>query len=133
MKHIEDELSFDYVRSSGPGGQNINKVATAVKLRFDITHSPSLQEQVKSKLIALAGWRVSKEGILLIEARRFRTQEQNRTDALERFRALVKQAHKKPTARKKTTPSRSSKEEWLKMKKKRGEIKQLRSRNLKLD
>lgn len=133
MKDIESELSFEYIRSGGPGGQNINKVATAVQLRFDIAHSPSLEEHIKSRLIALAGRRVSKEGILLIEARRYRTQEKNRLDAVDRFRALLKLAYQKQATRRKTTPPRSFVEERLRAKKKRGEIKQSRNRKINLD
>ena len=130
MNQIENELSFEYVRSSGPGGQNVNKVSTAVQLRFDITHSPSLREDIKTRLVKLAGKRVTADGILIIEARRYRSQEQNRYDALERFRELVRQARTKPTPRKKTAPSHSSIEKRLQAKKKRGELKKLRKTRL---
>ena len=121
----ERELQIDFVRASGPGGQNINKVATAAQLRFDVRAS-ALPEDVKARLIHLAGNRVTAEGVLLIEAKRFRTQEQNREDALQRFVGLVRKALVKPKARKKTKPTPASKEERLKEKKRRGEIKKLR-------
>ena len=89
MKSIEHELQFDYIRASGPGGQNVNKVATAVQLRFDVVNSPSLSADVKARLLKLAGKRITDNGILVIEAKRHRTQEQNREDALERFNELV--------------------------------------------
>ena len=121
----ERELQIDFIRASGPGGQNVNKVATAVQLRFDVRAS-SLPEEVKGRLIRLAGNRITSEGELLIEAKRFRTQEQNREDAIQRFTALVRKSLVKPKARKKTKPSQASKEERLKEKKRRGEIKKMR-------
>ncbi|MCC6299395.1 MAG: aminoacyl-tRNA hydrolase [Anaerolineales bacterium] len=121
----ESELHFDYVRASGPGGQNVNKVATAVQLRFDVRAS-SLAEDVKKRLLHLAGMRATSEGILLIEAKRFRTQEQNREDAIARFAALIRKAAVKPKTRKKTKPTKASKEKRLEAKKRRGEIKKLR-------
>lgn len=121
----ESELQFDYVRASGPGGQNVNKVATAVQLRFDITKS-SLPEDAKARLTSLAGKRVSNEGVLLIEAKRFRAQEQNREDAIQRFVELVRKSLSKPKARTKTRPTKASKEKRLKEKKQRGEIKRIR-------
>ena len=126
MKSIEHELQFDYIRASGPGGQNVNKVATAVQLRFDVVNSPSLSADVKARLLKLAGKRITDNGILVIEAKRHRTQEQNREDALERFNELVKKAFEKPKLRHKTRPTKASKEERLKEKKKRGEIKKNR-------
>ena len=90
----ENELSFSFIRSSGPGGQNVNKVATAVQLRFDVAKSPSLPERVKARLAKLAGRRLTGEGILVIEARRFRTRERNRADAVERLAALIRKAAK---------------------------------------
>jgi ribosome-associated protein len=121
----ERELKIDFVRASGPGGQNVNKVATAVQLRFDV-YASSLPVEVKARLIHLAGKRITSEGMLLIEAKRFRTQEQNREDAIQRFVELVRRSLVPPKARKKTKPTAASKEERLKQKKRRGEIKQLR-------
>ena len=121
----ERELQIDFTRASGPGGQNVNKVATAVQLRFDANAS-SLPEEVKRRLIHLAGNRITSEGVLLIEAKRYRTQEQNREDAIQRFVELVRKALVEPKARKKTKPSQASEEERLKEKKRRGEIKRMR-------
>jgi ribosome-associated protein len=95
----DDELQIDFVRASGPGGQNVNKVSTAAQLRFDVAHSPSLPEEVRLRLFKRAGSRITKEGVLVIDARRFRTQEQNRDDALDRFATLLRQAAKRPAAR----------------------------------
>src|SRR5690349_12563988 len=121
----ERELQIDFVRASGPGGQNVNKVATAAQLRFDV-RGASLPEEVKARLIKMAGKRMTTEGILVIEAKRFRTQEQNREDAIQRFVELVQRSLVQPKARKKTNPSAASKEARLKEKKRKGEIKKLR-------
>jgi ribosome-associated protein len=121
----ERELQIDFVRASGPGGQNVNKVATAAQLRFDVNAS-SLPEDLRVRLIRLAGNRITSEGVLLIEAKRFRTQEQNREDVIQRFAELVRKAAVKPRPRRKTKPTQVSKEERLKEKKRRGEIKKLR-------
>lgn len=121
----ERELQIDFTRASGPGGQNVNKVATAVQLRFDVGAS-SLPEEVKARLIHLAGKRMTSEGMLLIEAKRFRTQEHNREDALQRFVELIRRSLVPPKARKKTKPSAAAKEARLKEKKRKGEIKKLR-------
>lgn len=121
----ERELRIDFVRASGPGGQNVNKVATAAQLRFDV-HASSLPEEVKLRLMKLAGNRITTEGVLWIDAKRFRTQDQNREDALQRFVELVRKATVKPKTRKKTKPTAASKEERLKEKKRRGEIKKIR-------
>ena len=121
----ENELAFDYIRASGPGGQNVNKVATAVQLRFDVRAS-ALPDEVKSRLIHLAGKRVTDDGILLIEAKQFRAQEQNREDAIRRLIALVRKALIKPKPRKKTKPTKAAKEKRLESKKRRGEVKKNR-------
>ncbi len=119
------ELQIDFIRASGPGGQNVNKVATAAQLRFDVRAS-SLPEDVKDRLIRMAGKRVTSEGVLVIEAKRFRTQEQNREDAIQRFVELVRKSLVEPKKRKKTKPTRAAKEERLKEKKRRAEIKKIR-------
>ena len=126
MKNIEREFQFDYIRASGPGGQNVNKVATAVQLRFDVVNSPSLTPDVKARLVKLAGKRMTDAGVLIIEASKFRTQEKNREDAVERLNELVRKASEKPKLRHKTRPTKASKEERLKEKKKRGETKKNR-------
>ena len=118
-------MLIDFVRASGPGGQNVNKVATAAQLRFDVNTS-SLPAEVKARLIRLAGKRVTSEGVLLIEAKRYRTQEQNREDAIRRFVELVRHALVIPKPRKKTKPTQASKEERLKETKSLGETKNLR-------
>ena len=122
----ERELKLDFIRSSGPGGQNVNKVATAVQLRFDVFTSPSLPEDVRRRLVRIAGKKVSKEGVLLIDARRFRTQERNRQDAVDRLIQWVRRAAEKPKKRIKTKPTLSSRERRLEGKRQRSETKRLR-------
>ncbi|HXD09223.1 MAG TPA: alternative ribosome rescue aminoacyl-tRNA hydrolase ArfB [Anaerolineales bacterium] len=131
--HInEHELQIDFVRAAGPGGQNVNKVATAVQLRFNVRAS-KLHEDAKVRLLKLAGQRATTEGEILIEAKRFRTQEQNRADALERLMELLRRSLVKPKPRKKTKPSAASKEKRLKAKRVKGEHKRLRSAPIERD
>jgi len=122
----ETELKLDFIRSSGPGGQNANKVATEVQLRFDVVRSLSVAEDVRERLLRIAGKRVSKEGVLLIDARRFRTQERNRQSAVERLVQWIRRAAEKPKKRIKTRPTLSSKERRLEGKRQRSETKRLR-------
>jgi ribosome-associated protein len=122
----ENELHFEFVRSSGPGGQNVNKVATAVQLRFDVHNSPSLTEAVKARLVSLAGGRITNDGILLIDASNNRTQEANRQEAVERLVELLRRAAHKPKTRKKTRRPASADRARLEAKKKQGEKKRLR-------
>lgn len=122
----EHELEFSFIRSSGPGGQNINKVSTAVQLQFNVRASPSLPEEVKQRLVRLAGKRLSNEGVLTIEARQFRTQERNRQVAQARLIRLIQVAAVPPKPRRKTRPSRASILRRLEAKRRRGEIKRMR-------
>jgi len=124
----ENELEFSFIRSDGPGGQNVNKVASAVQLRFDIQGNASLSEEIKARLRKLAGKRVTQNGILVIEAKRYRTQDANRANAIARFHGLLQKALEKPKVRKKTKPTKSSQDERLKEKKRRGAIKRTRSK-----
>lgn len=122
----ENEIHQEFIQSSGPGGQNVNKVATAVQLRFDVANSPSLPYEVRERLLSLAGRRITKEGVLIILARRFRYQEANRQDAMERLVELIRQAARKPQIRRKTKPTRTSKMRRLEAKRHRARTKRLR-------
>ena len=122
----EDELEERFIRASGPGGQNVNKLSTAVQLRFDVRHSPSLPDDVRTRLERLAGRRLTREGVLVISAQRHRTQERNRQDALDRLIELIERAAVAPIPRRATKPTRGSRERRLESKKRRGSIKGLR-------
>jgi ribosome-associated protein len=122
----EAELEESFVRSSGPGGQNVNKLSTAVQLRFDVRRSPSLPNDVAVRMMRLAGKRLTKDGVLVIIAQNHRTQERNRAEALERLVALVKEAAVPPVLRRATRPPRASKQKRLEGKKHRSVIKRHR-------
>jgi len=122
----ESELSESFIRGSGPGGQNVNKVATAVQLRFDVRGSPTLPDEVKARLERLAGRRLTTEGFLVLTAQRHRTQERNRADALARLVALIRQATERPKRRRATKPSPASKKRRLDTKSRRAKVKRLR-------
>ena len=122
----ESEISESFIRGSGPGGQNVNKVATAVQLRFDVRNSPTLPEGVKARLERLAGRRLTGEGVLVITAQRHRTQERNREDALDRLVELIREASERPKPRRPTRPTLASKKRRLEAKSKRGEVKRMR-------
>jgi ribosome-associated protein len=125
----ERELSFSFIRAAGPGGQNVNKVATSVQLRFDIRSSPALAAEVKDRLIRLAGSRVTEEGVLIIEAKRYRTQEQNRLDATRRLVTLIQKALEPPKKRKATRPGVTASAARIGAKRQRGELKRQRKYN----
>jgi ribosome-associated protein len=122
----EDEIEERFVRASGPGGQNVNKLSSAVQLRFDVRHSPSLTEEVRLRVEHMAGRRLTRDGVLVIMAQRHRTQERNRQDARERLIELIARASVAPTPRRPTRPTRGSRERRLAAKKNRATIKGLR-------
>ena len=122
----ESEIQEYFVHASGPGGQNVNKVATAVQLRFDVANSRSLPDEVRKRLITLAGNRITEDGILTIDARQFSTQIRNREDAIDRLTGLIRNAAQRPKARHKTRPTLGSKVRRLKTKHRRAEAKQSR-------
>ena len=126
----ESELGFTFVRASGPGGQNVNKVSTAVQLHFDVFNSPSLLHEQKQRLIHLSGKFVNTQGVLRIEAKRYRSQERNKTDAIERLVRLIQRALKMTKKRIPTRPGRSARENRLKAKKLHAEVKKNRSKTL---
>lgn len=124
----EKDMTWRFVRASGPGGQNVNKVSSAVELRIDIECIGGLQPDARSRLIRLAGHRLNQDNILIIQAQRFRSQERNRADALERLTALLEQALVRPKTRRKTRPTKGSKERRLKGKTERSHTKSMRGR-----
>lgn len=129
----EGEIQFEFIRASGPGGQKVNKVATAVQLRFDAANSPSLPDEVRRRLIHLAGKRMTEDGVLLIHARRFRSQDRNRRDAIDRLIALIREASIQPKSRLKTKPTKASKERRLEAKRRRSRTKHKRQYDPPLD
>ena len=133
MIHITDDISLhdweiklEFTRSSGPGGQNVNKVSTAAQLRFDVVHSPSIPEPVRQRLMVLVKNRLTKDGVIIIEARRHRTQERNRRDALLRLIGLIREAASEPRIRKKTSPGKRAKDARLASKRRRSLVKRKR-------
>ena len=130
LKIRPGEVRFHFIRSSGPGGQNVNKVATAVQLRFDVCNSASLTPEIKDRLMRMAGNRLTQNGEIVIEARRFRSQQMNREDALERLARLLERACVPPKPRHRTKPSRAARLGRLETKRRRSKTKQLRTKKL---
>lgn len=126
IQKVKRELTFDFIRSTGPGGQNVNKVATAAQLRFNVLSSSVLSETTKTRLIQLAGKKMTNQGVLVIDAHRFRTQDKNREDAIDRFAVLIGKSLEEPKIRRKTRPSTATREKRLVSKKKRSEVKRTR-------
>jgi len=122
----EEEIGLSFVRASGPGGQKVNKVATAVQLRFDVAASPGLPGAVKTRLIRLAGRRVTDDGVLIIDAREHRTQQRNRAEAMDRLVRLIRRAAVPPKRRRKTRPTAASRRKRLDEKRRRSQTKHLR-------
>jgi ribosome-associated protein len=122
----ESEVQLDFIRATGPGGQHVNKAATAVQLRFDVRNSPSLPDDVRERLMRLAGNRMTEDGTLIITARRFRSQERNRQDAIDRLVKLIRKAAEEPKLRRKTKSTRAAKQRRLDAKRRRSQTKQLR-------
>ncbi len=122
----EREIQEDFVRASGPGGQNVNKVATAVQIRFHVADSPSLPEDVRKRLIRISGRRITEDGLLIIDARRFRTQKRNRQDAINRLVELIRKAAERPKPRRKTKPTPAARARRLDAKHRRKETKRMR-------
>jgi ribosome-associated protein len=122
----ESEITIDFIRASGPGGQNVNKVATACQLHFNVRASRSLSEEIKQRLVKLAGNKMTLDGVLVIEAKRYRSQERNRSDAELRLTALIQKAMIQPKIRRETRPTTASRERRVEAKKRKGVIKRLR-------
>lgn len=122
----EKEIKLEFIRASGPGGQHVNKAATSAQLRFDVSNSPSLPDDVRERLARLAGNRMTEDGTLVITARRFRSQERNRQDAIDRLLELIRRASEEPKLRRKTQPARAARQHRLAAKRRRSQTKRLR-------